>query len=156
VCKGELGAIQQDRQLVFKKHQTREEYINDKGAAKLIEKEDKWAATLRKQDKKFTIFRWCTGITLISLWFLVVLLSVFNCYNVIGTSQIFVPDIAISAAQAVSATCPDEMQPPTIPKDLQATSLKVSYTLPKAGGLKVEDYKIMFRVPPYKSELPQY
>jgi hypothetical protein len=35
---------------------------------------------------------------LLFIWFWVVLLNSLNCYDTIGTRQIFVPDVALSAA----------------------------------------------------------
>lgn len=54
-----------------------------------------------------TTCNWISGILLIVLWFLLVLFTAFNCYDVIGTRQIFVPDVATTAAQINDPECPD-------------------------------------------------
>jgi len=45
-----------------------------------------------------TLSRWISAGLLLFVWFWVVLLSGFNCYDTIGTRQVFVPDVALSAA----------------------------------------------------------
>lgn len=98
------------------------------------------------QDVKFRRCQWCSGIMMIILWFLVCLLSIFHCYDIIDKS-IFVPDQAITAAQ-VETQCPDKMKPAAIPTDLQSKYMTVSYlNTTYDGGLPIQDYRIMFRVP---------
>ena len=49
------------------------------------------------------------------------------------------------------------MQPPTIPENYQSKTLNIFYSNSTGnGGLNITDNRIMFRVPAYKSDYPQY
>ena len=73
---------------------------------------------------------------MIFLWIMVVLLSVFKCYDVIDKT-IFVPDEAIYKKQV---GCPDKMAPPTIPKDFTSLNLNVFWTDSANAGLNITDH----------------